>query len=160
MSKVSFTGPKKKDQTSNPAVEKEPLLHLSGSDRYKEPGQRSLGSVEKFIREHPTLGEGWENYLSFSQDYGTGMMKSLRLILYREIVPPQPSIVMDHFVLVEYDGEPLFKDVTVDYEVVNLVIETQYGCSHSIKITKEQKRNMKSMNDSSKKQMSFNDFRI
>ena len=66
------------------------------------------------------------------------------------------------FVLnLEYDGEPLFKDVTVDYEVSESgVLKPNTAAAIPIKITKEQEEKMKSMNDSSKAKMSFNDFKF
>ena len=66
------------------------------------------------------------------------------------------------FVLnLEYDGEPLFKDVTVDYEVSESgELKPNTAAAIPIKITKEQEEKMKGMNDSSKAKMSFNDFKF
>ena len=59
------------------------------------------------------------------------------------------------------DGEPLFKDVTVDYEVSESgVLKPNTAAAIPIKITKEQEEKMKGMNDSSKAKMSFNDFKF
>ncbi len=78
--------------------------------------------------------ENLENYLSFP-GYTFGNEEN-RFALFFIVNRTTTTIDRDgSFVLnLEYDGEPLFKDVTVDYEV-SLVgcVKTKYCCSNSDK---------------------------
>ena len=91
--KVSFTGPKKKRRLANQAVEKEPLTFVR-AEQYKDQDNEVLEASEKFIKEHPTLGEAGKLFVFF-QDIPLEMRKIASPYSLLWIVPPQPSIVMD-----------------------------------------------------------------
>ena len=66
------------------------------------------------------------------------------------------------FVLnLEYDGEPLLENVTVDYQISESgVLKTNMAAAIPIKITKETEEKMKSLNDSSKAKLTISDFQF
>jgi len=72
--KVSFTGPKKEEKTSQSSNRKKEPLTFVRAEQYKDQDNEVLEASEKFIKEHPTLGEA-ENYLSFFQDIPLEMRK-------------------------------------------------------------------------------------
>ena len=140
--KVSFTGPKKEEKTSQSTSSKKKPLTFVRADQYKDQENAILEASEKFIKEHPTLGEPGKLFVFFP-GYTFGDRDG--------------SFVLN----LEYDGEPLFKDVTVNYEVSESgVLKPNTAAAIPIKITKEQEEKMKGMNDSSKAKMSFKDFKF
>ena len=150
---------KKKRPASQPAVKKN-RSHLS-EHQYKDQDNEVLEASEKFIKEHPTLGEPGKLFVFFP-GYTFGNEEN-RFALFFIVNRTTTTIDRDgSFVLnLEYDGEPLFKDVTVDYEVSESgVLKPNTAAAIPIKITKEQEEKMKSMKDSSKAKMSFNDFKF
>lgn len=151
---------KKKRLASRPAVKKKPLTFVR-ADQYKDQENAILEASEKFIKEHPTLGEPGKLFVFFP-GYTFGD-KENRLALFFIVNRTTSTIDRDgSFVLnLEYDGEPLFKDVTVNYEVSESgVLKPNTAAAIPIKITKEQEEKMKGMNDSSKAKMSFKDFKF
>ena len=159
--KVSFTGPKKEEKTSQSTSSKKEPLTFVRADQYKDQDNEVLEASEKFIKEHPTLGEPGKLFVFFP-GYTFGNEEN-RFALFFIVNRTTTTIDRDgSFVLnLEYDGEPLFKDVTVDYEVSESgVLKPNTAAAIPIKITKEQEEKMKSMNDSSKAKMSFKDFKF
>ena len=151
--KVSFTGPKKEEKTSQSTSSKKEPLTFVRADQYKDQDNEVLEASEKFIKEHPTLGEAGKLFVFFP-GYTFGNEEN-RFALF--FIDRDGSFVLN----LEYDGEPLFKDVTVDYEVSESgVLKPNTAAAIPIKITKEQEEKMKSMNDSSKAKMSFKDFKF
>ena len=72
--KVSFTGPKKKKKpASQPAVKR--TLTFVRADQYKDQDNEVLEASEKFIKEHPTLGEAGKLFV-FSQAIPLEMRKT------------------------------------------------------------------------------------
>ena len=140
--KVSFTGPKKEEKTSQSTSSKKEPLTFVRADQYKDQDNEVLEA--------------------FFPGYTFGNEEN-RFALFFIVNRTTTTIDRDgSFVLnLEYDGEPLFKDVTVDYEVSESgVLKPNTAAAIPIKITKEQEEKMKSMNDSSKAKMSFNDFKF
>ena len=138
--KVSFTGPKKKKKrpASQPVVKKEPLTFVR-ADQYKNQDNEILELAEKFIKDNPTLGDAGKLFVFFP-GYTFGDEET-RLALFLMVNRTTTTIDRDgSFVLnLEYDGEPLFKDVTVDYEVSESgVLKPNTAAAIPIKITKEQ----------------------
>ena len=159
--KVSFTGPKKEEKTSQSTSSKKEPLTFVRADQYKDQDNEVLEASEKFIKEHPPLGEAGKLFVFFP-GYTFGNEEN-RFALFFIVNRTTTTIDRDgSFVLnLEYDGEPLFKDVTVDYEINESgVLKPNTAAAIPIKITKEQEEKMKSMNDSSKAKMSFNDFKF
>ena len=115
--KVSFTGPEKEKKTSqSTSTKKEPLTFVR-ADQYKDQDKRSLGSIWEIYQGTSNAWRTWKIICLFPRLYLWKWGKSLRLVLYRESyhnnIDRDGSFVLN----LEYDGEPLFKDVTVDYEV-------------------------------------------
>ena len=157
--KVSFTGPDKEKKTSQSTSSKKEPLTFVRADQYKNQDNEILELAEKFIKDHPTIGTPGRLF-AFLPGYTFGDEEN-RFALFFIVNRTTTTIDRDgSFVLnLEYDGEPLFKDVTVDYEINESgVLKPNTAAAIPIKITKEQEEKMKSMNDSSKAKMSFKDF--
>ena len=141
--KVSFTGPKKEEKTSQSTSSKKEPLTFVRADQYKDQDNEVLEASEKFIKEHPTLGEAGKLFVFFP-GYTFGNEEN-RFALFFIVNRTTTTIDRDgSFVLnLEYDGEPLFKDVTVDYEVSESgVLKPNTAAAIPIKITKEQEEKM------------------
>ena len=54
--KVSFTGPKKEEKTSQSTSSKKEPLTFVRADQYKNQDNEILELAEKFIKDHPTIG--------------------------------------------------------------------------------------------------------
>ena len=63
--KVSFTGPKKEEKTSQSTSSKKEPLTFVRADQYKDQDNEVLEASEKFIKEHPTLGEPGKLFVFF-----------------------------------------------------------------------------------------------
>ena len=72
--KVSFTGPKKEEKTSQSTSSKKEPLTFVRADQYKDQDNEVLEASEKLSRNIQRL-ENLENYLSFSQDIPLEMRK-------------------------------------------------------------------------------------
>lgn len=72
--KVSFTGPKKEEKTSQSTSSKKEPLTFVRADQYKDQDNEVLEASEKFIKDIQRL-EKLENYLSFSQAIPLEMRK-------------------------------------------------------------------------------------
>ncbi|XDP49227.1 hypothetical protein AB4X21_06470 [Streptococcus sp. CP1998] len=151
----------KEEKTSQSTSSKKEPLTFVRADQYKDQDNEVLEASEKFIKEHPTLGEPGKLFVFFP-GFTFGDEEN-RFALFFIVNRTTTTIDRDgSFVLnLEYDGEPLFKDVTIDYEINESgVLKPNTVAAMPIKITKEQEEKMKSMNDSSKAKMSFKDFKF
>lgn len=54
--KLSFTGPKKEEKTSQSTSGKKEPLTFVRADQYKNQDNEILELAEKFIKDHPTIG--------------------------------------------------------------------------------------------------------
>ena len=63
--KVSFTGPKKEEKTSQSSSRKKEPLTFVRAEQYKDQDNEVLEASEKFIKEHPTLGEAGKLFVFF-----------------------------------------------------------------------------------------------
>lgn len=92
--KVSFTGPKKEEKTSQSSNRKKNPSHLSGPSSIKTRTTKFWKRLRNLSRNIQRL-EKLENYLSFFQDIPLEMRKIASPYSLLWIVPPPPSIVMD-----------------------------------------------------------------
>ena len=102
MSKYRLLARKRKDQ-ANQAVEKRTLTFV-GADQYKDQDNEVLEASEKFIKEHPTLGEAGKLFVFFP-GYTFGNEEN-RFALFFIVNRTTTTIDRDgSFVLnLEYDG--------------------------------------------------------
>ena len=149
--KVSFTGPDKEKKTSQSTSSKKEPLTFVRADQYKNQDNEILELAEKFIKDHP-----------FLPGYTFGDEENRFALLY---LVNRTTTTIDRdgsFVLnLEYDGEPLLENVTVDYQISESgVLKTNMAAAIPIKISKETEEKMKSLNDSSKAKLTISDFQF
>ena len=114
--KVSFTGPKKEEKTSQSTSSKKNRSHLS------EPTSTKIRTTKswKHLRNSSRNIQRLENLeiICLFPGYTFGNEEN-RFALFFIVNRTTTTIDRDgsFFLNLEYDGEPLFKDVTVDYEV-------------------------------------------
>jgi lipoprotein len=159
--KVSFTGPKKEEKTSQSTSSKKEPLTFVRADKYKDQENEVLEASEQFIKEHPTLGNAGKIFVFFP-GYTFGNEEN-RFALFLMVNRTTTNIDRDaSFVLnLEYDGAPLLENITVDYQINESgVLKPNMVSAIPVKITKEQEEKLNSMTDSSKAKMSFKDFKF
>ena len=159
--KVSFTGPKKEEKTSQSTSSKKEPLTFVRADQYKNQDNEILELAEKFIKDHPTIGTPGRLFV-FLPGYTFGDEENRFALLY---LVNRTTTTIDRdgsFVLnLEYDGKPLLENVTVDYQISESgVLKTNMAAAIPIKITKETEEKMKSLNDSSKAKLTISDFQF
>lgn len=159
--KVSFTGPKKEEKTSQSTSSKKEPLTFVRADKYKDQENEVLEASEQFIKEHPTLGNAGKIFVFFP-GYTFGNEEN-RFALFLMVNRTTTNIDRDaSFVLnLEYDGAPLLENITVDYQINESgVLKPNMVSAIPVKITKETEEKMKSLNDSSKAKLTISDFQF
>ena len=151
--KVSFTGPKKEEKTSQSTSSKKEPLTFVRADQYKNQDNEILELAEKFIKDHPTIGTPGRLF-AFLPGYTFGDEENRFALLY---------LVNRTTTTIDRDGSFVLnlEYVTVDYQISESgVLKTNMAAAIPIKITKETEEKMKSLNDSSKAKLTISDFQF
>ena len=129
--KVSFTGPKKEEKTSQSTSSKKEPLTFVRADQYKDQDNEVLEASEKFIKEHPTLGEPGKLFVFFP-GYTFGNEES-RFALFFIVNRTTTTIDRDGSFVLNWNmiGSHFSKMSQLTMKSMNQCIETEYGCSYS-----------------------------